>query len=235
MNPLNALSRIVSALHDDQGRVQIKGFYDGVEDDTALLAEWSALDFDESAFLASAGLQTTQGEAERSLLERIWSRPTCDLNGLWGGYTGPGAKTVIPADASCKVSCRLVPGQDPQRIMDALKAFFTERTPEGGRWSFEEHGCNPGLCVATDSPWISSARQSMNPLFEQEAVLVGSGGSLPIVGSFQDILGVDSLLVGFSLETDRIHSPNEQFAIERFRCGIRAHAAMIEAFANVQS
>ncbi|MCH2132267.1 MAG: M20/M25/M40 family metallo-hydrolase [Phycisphaerales bacterium] len=235
VNPLNALSRILAQLHDDQGRVQVDGFYDDVEVDEALITEWSALDFDEKGFLATAGLTSSLGEQDRSVLERVWSRPTCDINGIWGGYSGPGAKTVIAAEASCKISCRVVPHQDPVKIMAGLKAFLEARTPTGCRWVFEEHGCNPGICIPTDSPWLQTARESMGQVFDNEAVLIGCGGSLPIVGSFQEILGVDSLLVGFGLDTDRVHSPNENFSVARFRHGVRSHAAMIEAFGNMSS
>lgn len=235
VNPINALTRIVSQLHDDHGRVQIDGFYDDVDVDEALLSEWKGLTFDEAGFLETAGLKTSMGEASHSVLERVWARPSCDINGIWAGYTGPGAKTVIAAHASCKISCRMVPNQDPRVIMDALKAFLEARTPEGCRWEFEEFGCNPGICVATDSPWLQSARQAMNQVFENDAVLIGSGGSLPIVGSFQSILGIDSLLVGFGLDSDRVHSPNEEFSIARFRHGVRSHAAMVEAFGALSS
>ncbi|MDG2423619.1 MAG: M20/M25/M40 family metallo-hydrolase [Phycisphaerales bacterium] len=233
INPINALTRIVSQLHDDQGRIQIDGFYDDVAVDEALLAEWKDLNFDEAGFLATAGLKSSTGEASHSTLERVWARPSCDINGIWAGYTGPGAKTVIAAEASCKISCRMVPGQNPRTIMDALKAFLEARTPEGCRWKFEEHGCNPGICVATDSPWLQSARQAMNQVFDNDAVLIGCGGSLPIVGSFQSILGIDSLLVGFGLDSDRVHSPNEEFSVARFRHGVRSHAAMVEAFGSL--
>ncbi|MCH2152698.1 MAG: dipeptidase [Phycisphaerales bacterium] len=234
INPINALTRIVSQLHDDDGRIQIEGFYDDVEVDEQLLKEWGQLNFDEAGFLDTAGLKSSTGEAGRSILERVWSRPTCDLNGIWGGYTGPGAKTVIAAEASCKISCRMVPNQDPRKVMDSLKSFLEARTPKGCRWSFEEHGCNPGICVPTDSPWLTTARNAMGQVFQNETVLIGTGGSLPIVGSFQEILGVDSLLVGFGLDSDRVHSPNENFSIARYRHGIRSHAAMIEAFGQMQ-
>ncbi|MBG85129.1 MAG: hypothetical protein CMJ40_11370 [Phycisphaerae bacterium] len=235
INPINALTRITGQLHDDDGQVQIEDFYENVDVDEKLLAEWRALDFNESEFLATAGLEHSLGESGHSVLERVWARPTCDLNGIWSGYTGPGAKTVIPAEASCKISCRTVPGQNPRKVMDSLKKFLEDRTPTGCRWSFEEYGCNPGICIPTESPWLVSARQALNTVFDNESVLVGCGGSLPIVGSFQSILGVDSLLVGFGLDTDRVHSPNEQFSIARFRHGVRSHAAMIEAFASAQS
>lgn len=233
VNPINALTQILAQLHDDEGRVQIDGFYNDVAVDESLLAEWQDLNFDESGFLATAGLTNSTGEASQSVLERVWSRPTCDLNGIWAGYTGPGAKTVIPAEASCKISCRMVPDQDPRKIMDALKAFLEARTPAGCRWEFEEHGCNPGICVPTDSPWLQTARNAMNQVFENDAVLIGCGGSLPIVGSFQSILGIDSLLVGFGLDGDRVHSPNEHFSVARFRHGVRSHAAMVQAFGDM--
>jgi acetylornithine deacetylase/succinyl-diaminopimelate desuccinylase-like protein len=234
VNPINALCRVLSQLHDKEGRVQIEGFYDDVEVDQTLIDEWAALDFDAPAFLATAGLDASTGESGRSVLERVWSRPTCDINGIWGGYIGPGAKTVIAAEASCKISCRLVPHQDPHRIARALQQFLQDRTPPGCRWSFEDHGCNPGICVPTDSLWIAAARQGLDRVFENDSVLIGCGGSLPIVGAFQSILGIDSLLVGFGLDSDRVHSPNENFSVARFRHGIRSHAAMLETLSHVR-
>ncbi len=234
LNPINALTRILAELHDERGRVQIPGFYDDVaEVSDEQRAEWASLGFDEKAFLASAGLTTPVGEAGRSTLERTWSRPTCDINGIIGGYTGAGAKTVIGSSARAKISCRLVANQDPTKVQDSLIGFLEARTPPDGRWTFEKHGCNPAIRVPTDSPFLAAAREALSSVYGREAVLIGSGGSIPVVGEIERILGFDSLLVGFGLDDDRVHSPNEKFELACLRGGIKSHASMLPAFERV--
>jgi len=234
-NPCNDLCRILGELKDDDGVIQIPHFYDDVDDVSPdVRRQWESLDFDEAGFLASAGLATPRGEKGRSTLERVWSRPTCDINGIWGGYTGAGAKTVIAAQASAKLSCRLVPSQDPNRIFDNLKAFLEERTPPDCRWEITTHGLSPAIKVASDSPFIKAAGRGMNRVFSNETKLIGCGGSIPVVGSIQRILGFDSLLVGFGLEDDRVHSPNEKFELTCYRNGIKSHVAMLPEFAGVK-
>jgi acetylornithine deacetylase/succinyl-diaminopimelate desuccinylase-like protein len=234
LNPINALTKVLADLHNGDGRVQFPGFYDDVRP----LAEseskqWEALGYDEQAFLGSAGLTGSVGEAGQSVLERTWSRPTCDVNGIWGGYTGKGAKTVIPAHASAKLSCRLVADQDPQKIFDGIKSFFEERTPPGGSWSFISHGLSPAIRVPTESPYLEAALSGLKRTYGREAVLMGCGGSIPVVGSIQNILGFDSLLVGFALDDDRVHSPNEKFELRCFEMGIKSHAAMLYEFGQL--
>ena len=236
LNPNDALAAIVAQLHDERRRVTIEGFYDDVIEPSAEeRGMWDGLGFDEKAFLASGGLAADVGEAGRTLLERIWSRPTCDCNGLWGGYTGDGAKTVIPARAAAKVSCRLVAAQEAETVLANLRKFFTDRTPPGGRFSFKTFGCSGAVRVPTDSPWLTAARAGLHDAYGREAVLVGTGGSIPVVGEIRRILGIDSLLVGFGLEDDRIHSPNEKFELACFRGGIRAQAAMLRRLAAVKT
>ncbi len=233
VNPLTALSRILGRHHDDQGVVQIPGFYDDVRELPAAEAEaWRSLGFDEGAFIGGAGFDASSGEHGRTVLERLWSRPACDVNGIWGGYTGAGAKTVIPARASAKLSCRLVADQDPSKILAGIERFFDERTPPGGRVEIDQHGTNPAIRVSTDSEPLAAAREGLRATFGRDAVLIGCGGSIPVVGSIQRILGIDSLLIGFSLDDDRIHSPNEKFELRCFEMGIRSHAAMLNAFAK---
>lgn len=234
LNPAVALTRILGDIHDADGRVRFPGFYDGVAEPPAeVLAMWQDLNFDEAAFLASVGLKTPVGEAGRSALERLWSRPTCDINGIWGGYTGEGSKTVIPARASAKLSCRLVPGQDPAAVLAGIEAFLRERAPADARLEVLNHGMSPGFAVATDSPWLRAAMDGLGTVFAKPPVLVGSGGSIPVAGLIRDTLGYDSLLVGFGLEDDRIHSPNEKFELRCYQNGIRSHAAMLARFAGV--
>ncbi len=232
VNPLNALTRILGELHDADGRVQIPGFYDDVRElGEAEAKQWEDLGFDEAAFLGSAGLKTPYGEAGHNTLERVWSRPTCDINGIIGGYTGEGAKTVIGAHGSAKVSCRLVADQDPQKVYDGLRQFLEARTPPDCHWKIETHGMSPAIRVPTESPYLRAAMTGLGEAYQKDAVLIGCGGSIPVVGSIQRILGFDSLLVGFSLDDDRIHSPNEKYEMRCYEMGIKSHAAIMQNLA----
>jgi acetylornithine deacetylase/succinyl-diaminopimelate desuccinylase-like protein len=231
-NPLNVLTRILGQLHDTEGRIQLAGFYDGIAEPSPEEArQLAALPFDEAAFLASAGISTPTGEAGRSTLERIWTRPTCDINGIWGGYTGPGSKTVIPAEARAKVSFRLVPGQDPARILDGLRAFVGARTPPDCRTEIISHGGSAALRIPTDSPFVQAASRALARAFDRPPVLIGMGGSIPAVEAIRRLLGIDSLLVGFGLADDRVHSPNEKFELRCFERGMLTHAALLAEFA----
>jgi acetylornithine deacetylase/succinyl-diaminopimelate desuccinylase-like protein len=189
------------------------------------------LPFDEAGFLASAGITTPTGEAGRSTLERIWTRPTCDINGIWGGYTGPGAKTVIAAEARAKVSFRLVPSQDPARLLEGLRAFVAARTPPDCRTEVIDYGASPALRIPTDSPYVQAATRALARAFDRPAALVGMGGSIPAVEAIKRLLGMDSLLVGFGLDDDRVHSPNEKFEVRCFERGMRTHAALLAELA----
>jgi acetylornithine deacetylase/succinyl-diaminopimelate desuccinylase-like protein len=234
-NPLNILTRILGQLHDDQGRVRIPGFYRDVrelgEEGRAQLA---SLDFDEAAFLGEAGLSRGVGEDGRSTLERIWARPTCDLNGIWGGYIGEGSKTVIPAKASAKLSCRLVPEQDPEQILAGLSKFVADRTPPDCRVEIERLGAAPAMRIPADSPYVRAARAALERAFQRPPVLTGMGGSIPAVEVIKRLLGMDSLLVGFGLDDDRVHSPNEKFELVCFERGMRAHAALLAEFSELR-
>jgi acetylornithine deacetylase/succinyl-diaminopimelate desuccinylase-like protein len=231
-NPLNVLTRMLGQLHDADGRVQVPGFYDDVEElDDAQARQLAALPFDEAGFLASAGITTPTGEAGRSTLERIWTRPTCDINGIWGGYTGPGAKTVIAAEARAKVSFRLVPSQDPARLLEGLRAFVAARTPPDCRTEVIDYGASPALRIPTDSPYVQAATRALARAFDRPAALVGMGGSIPAVEAIKRLLGMDSLLVGFGLDDDRVHSPNEKFEVRCFERGMRTHAALLAELA----
>jgi acetylornithine deacetylase/succinyl-diaminopimelate desuccinylase-like protein len=233
-NPLNVLTRILGQLHDGEGRIQVPGFYDGIAEPSPEEArQLAALPFDEAAFLASAGISTPTGEAGRSTLERIWTRPTCDINGIWGGYSGPGSKTVIPAEARAKVSFRLVPGQDPARILAGLRAFVAARTPADCRTEIIDYGASPALRIPTDSPFVQAASRALARAFERPPVLIGMGGSIPAVEAIRRLLGMDSLLVGFGLADDRVHSPNEKFELRCFERGIRSHAALLAELATL--
>ncbi len=232
VNPINALTRILGQLHDDHGRIQIPGFYDDVREiDPAEAKAWRALDFDEKRFLGEIGLNSSVGESGRTMLERLWSRPTCDINGIWGGYTGPGAKTVIAAHASAKISCRLAVAQDAERVFAGLKNFLESRTPPDCRWEFKRFGASPGIRVETSSPYMTAARAGLKDVYRRDAVLTGIGGSIPVVGWMQDYLGLQSIMVGFGLDDDRIHSPNEKFELKCLKNGILCHAAILARMA----
>jgi acetylornithine deacetylase/succinyl-diaminopimelate desuccinylase-like protein len=228
VNPINALTRVLGQLHDSHGRIQIPGFYDDVRELDAAEAEmWHKLNFDEKRFLGEIGLHTSTGESGRTILERLWSRPTCDINGIWGGYTGKGSKTVIASQASAKISCRLAVAQDPSRIFEGLKSFLETRTPPDCRWEIQCFGMSPGIRVPTDSAFMKAARAGLKDVFRREPVLCGIGGSIPVVGWMQDYLDLQSIMVGFGLEDDRIHSPNEKFELKCLKNGILSHAAIL--------
>lgn len=228
LNAANLLTRILGALHDPEGRVAVPGFYDGAsEPDPAERASWAALGFDEAAFLRGVGLSHPTGERDRSALERLWGRPTADVNGLWGGYAGPGAKTVIPAEAGAKVSFRLVPGQDPAAVVAAYRRFVEARLPPGTRAEIDIFSTTPGIAIAADSPLVQAARAALLAEFGRPSVLIGSGGSIPVVESLRRLLGLDTLLMGFGLADDQAHSPDEKFDLRCFRAGTRAHARLL--------
>ncbi len=226
-NPLNVLTRMLGDLHDDLGRVQIPGFYDDLDNLDDLDHAWKTLDFDEASFLGNAGLSRSSGEAGYSTLGRIWSRPTCDLNGLFGGYTGAGAKTVIPAKASAKLSCRLVPGQDADKIKDGIRAFLDARLPDDCRYDLEELGAGPALKISTDSAYLKATEAALRDVFGRSPILVGMGGSIPAVGAIREHLGIESILMGFGLADDRVHAPNEKFDLRCFLNGMLSHAALL--------
>ncbi len=233
LNPINLLTRILGALHDADGRVQLPGFYDGVAElPAAQAAQWEALGFDEAALLGGIGLSVPAGERGRAALDRMWARPTADINGIWGGYTGAGSKTVIAAQASAKVSFRLVPGQDPAAVEDAFKRFVADRLPADARVTFESFASSPGIEIPSDSRWVQAAQAALGEEYGRPAVLMGSGGSIPVVESMQRLLGLNSLMMGFGLADDQVHSPNEKFEWRCFRGGLRSHARLLAKLAG---
>jgi acetylornithine deacetylase/succinyl-diaminopimelate desuccinylase-like protein len=233
LNPINALTRILGELHDADGRIQLPGFYDKVKPvSNAQRAQWDALGFDEREFLGTIGLETPSGERGYSALERLWARPTADINGIWGGYIEAGSKTVIASEASAKVSFRLVPNQDPDEVMEQFKRFVADRLPPGATVEFEGHTRTPGIEVNVDSPWVAAAQTALAEEYGKPAILVGSGGSIPVVTSLRTVLGIDSLLMGFGLDDDQVHSPNEKFEQRCFHHGIRSHARLLAKFAG---
>lgn len=233
LNPINALTRILGDLADAEGRIQIPGFYDDVAPVTnAQAAEWDAMGFDERAFLGDVGLRLPVGERGLPALQRLWARPTADINGIWGGYMGPGAKTVIAAEASAKVSFRLVPGQDPAKVIAGFRQFVADRLPADARVEWKIFSSGPAIEMPSDSAWVRAARAILADEYGRPAVLMGSGGSVPVVSSLRTLLGLDSLLMGFGLDDDQVHSPNEKFEQVCFHHGIRAHVRLLARLAG---
>ena len=229
-NPIRVLSKILADVHDENGRVTIPGFYDGVEETpTQVKASWDALGLTPEKFLGEVGLSIPSGEKDRSLLELLWARPTAEFNGISGGYEGDGFKTVIAAKASAKVSFRLVHKQDPVKIREAFRAFVEERLPGDCKVTFHAHGGSPAIQLAYDSPFVTKAKNALSDEWNKPALTIAMGGSIPIVGDFQNLLDMQSLLVGFGLDDDRIHSPNEKYELSSFHKGQRSWARILAA------
>ena len=231
-NPIHLLTRILADLHDATGRITIPGFYDGVAEISGeLKAQWDGLGFKASDFLGEVGLARPAGETGYSALEQIWSRPTAEVNGIWGGYTGAGFKTVIPAEAHAKVSFRLVGEQDPEAIRAAFRQFVTARLPADCRAEFVARGGGLATVMPLADPAFEKTRQALSDEWGTEAAFIGCGGSIPVVGDFKRLLGMDTLLIGFGLDDDRIHSPNEKYELASFTKGARSWARVLAALA----
>ncbi len=231
-NPIRVLAKIIAAIHDETGRITIPGFYDGVKELPAeVKKEWEGLGLTAEKFLGQVGLSVPAGETGRLVIEQISSRPTCDVNGIWGGYTGEGAKTVIPAEASAKISFRLVGGQDPANIREAFRAFVRARLPADCKIEFKLNSGSPAVVLDWNLPQLAEARAALSQEWGKEALLIGSGGSIPVVGDFKRLLGIDTLLIGFGLDDDRIHSPNEKYDLTSFHKGTRSWARILAALA----
>jgi len=228
-NPANALARMLAGLIDEQGRIQIPGFYDDVVPLSADEREQLArLPFDEAGYARQIGVTTTSGEAGYSTLERRWGRPTFDINGLTSGYQGEGAKTVLPSTATAKFSFRLVPNQQPARISQLLEARLTARCPPGISMGLHDHHGSPGVRGPLESPYVQAAARAIEYAFGRAPVYTREGGSIPIVSTFHETLGVDTLLVGWGQDDDNTHSPNEKFSLDDFHRAIKASARLWE-------
>jgi acetylornithine deacetylase/succinyl-diaminopimelate desuccinylase-like protein len=229
-NPNHVVGRIVADLHDANGRVTLPGFYDGVPElPDALREQWSRLDFDTARFLGEIGLSVPAGERDRSALEQVWSRPSCQVNGMGGGYQGEGFKTVIPAMASAKVSFRLVFDQDPHKVRAAFREFVKARIPADCRVEFIEHGAGRATAFDTSGEVFRRTRSALSDEWGKEAVFIGSGGSIPVTTQIREKLGMDVVMAGFGLSDDRIHSPNEKYDLRSFHKGIRSWARILAA------
>lgn len=232
-NPLHLMARLLAGLHDAKGRVQVPGFYDDVDDlPDALRQQWQALAFDHAGYLGDVGLSVPAGEEDRTPLEKIWSRPTAEVNGMWGGYTGAGFKTVLPAEAHAKVSFRLVSRQDPEKIIAAFKAWAMAQMPADCEivWHGGSDGA-PASVMEISDPAFEAARQALTQEWGRPAAFVGAGGSIPVAGYFKTILGMDAMLIGFGRDDDQIHSPNEKYDLESFHKGIRSWARILARIA----
>jgi len=228
VNPIRTLIKTLAALHDDDGRVTLPGFYDGIAEPTEATRErWQRLGFDPEAYLAEVGLRHPSGERGRSLLELIWTRPTVEINGIWGGYQGPGMKTVIPAEASAKVSFRLVPGQEPSEVLAAFERFVRERLPEDCGLRVVPADGSRGIAFDPEADYVRQAVAALTEEWGVAPAIVGSGGSIPVVSVFRDVLGIDTLMLGFSQDDDRAHAPDEKYNVDALVRGTRSWARMI--------
>ncbi|MFS4582884.1 M20/M25/M40 family metallo-hydrolase [Phaeobacter sp. C3_T13_0] len=232
LNPLRELSRIVASFYDEEtGRVAVEGFYEGVHEvPEDQLRQWEGCGFDQNDYLSNAGYTQPHGEKDRSVLEQQWARPTLEVNGLWGGYNGAGSKTVIPSEAHCKITCRLVGDMDPDALRDKLRKHVEDRLKPDTRvkWDNDLEGSRASV-MNISRPEFEAARGALSDEWNREAVFCGMGGSIPIAGFFKSILGMDAMLIGFANEDDAIHSPNEKYDLESFHKGIRSWARVLDA------
>ncbi|WP_410001979.1 dipeptidase [Rubinisphaera sp. JC750] len=226
-NPLLALSEMLGKLQDENGRIQIPGFYDGV---TALTADerdrFAALPFDEGEFQRDLGVKALFGEEGYSTTERRWARPTCDVNGMYGGYTGEGPKTIVPSSATAKITCRLVPHQDAKELTESLKDFLQDNLPQSCEMEFRTYHGADAHVFDTSGPFFQSASEAIKHAFGKEPVFIREGGSIPVVATFSEIFGVETLLLGWGLNSDNLHSPDEHFSLDNFYGGIQASARL---------
>ncbi len=233
VNPLNALAGMIAAMHDDAGRVTLGGFYDDVvEPGRVELDQWESLPFDESEYAKEVGVEPVGGERGKTVLQRRWSRPTLDCNGIVGGYQGEGAKTVLPASATAKISMRLVPNQRPDKVLWAFDEFVADNTPAGVRASVKVLSRSRPFVIQPDSPAVSAVKDALREAFGADTVLARAGGSVPVAELIQRVLKVDPVVTGFALPDDNIHSPNERFRLEQFHTGAVAAAAMLNNLAG---
>ncbi len=232
-NPIHVLSKILAEMHDESGAVTLEGFYDGVDETPDNIKQmWEGLGFSAQDFMGEVGLSMPSGEANRSVLEQTWARPTAEVNGISGGYTGEGFKTVIAAQASAKVSFRLVGKQDPHKVAAAFRKHIEDRLPEDCRATFKEHGRNPATQLDYNMPELKKAAKALSEEWGKDTAIIAGGGSIPIVGNFRAQLGMESLLIGYALSDDAIHSPNEKYEVKSYHKGTRSWARVLAALAE---
>ena len=232
-NPLHLLVEILASLRDTDGRVTLPGFYDGVQElPASVKADWARIGGGDDALLAPIGLSIPAGETGYTALEQTWARPTCEINGITGGYGGEGFKTVLPGKASAKVSFRMVAGQDPQKVQDAFRAHVRAAVPSDCSVEFHSHGCSQASALPIDGPYLKAALAALTAEWGKPAAVVGSGGSIPVVRDLQEALGMDSLLIGFAKNDNRIHSPNEKYDLTSFHRGTRSWVRVLYRLAQ---
>ncbi len=233
-NPGNALAAILASLKGPDGRILVPGFHDPVRPlEPWERAEFAKLPFSEEEFRESLGVPSLEGEAGYTTLERRWARPTCDVNGIYGGYQGPGPKTVLPCLAGAKLSFRLVPDQDPATVAKQFRAHVAAVCPPGVTAEVIEHHGAPAVVVAVDTPGVRAAARAIEAGFGKAPVFMREGGSIPVVGLLKDHLGVDTLLLGWGQNDDNLHGPNEKFSLADFHRGIKASAHLLDELARV--
>ena len=233
-NPINMLASIIARLKDDQGQVTIPGFYDGIEEPSEEERQmWAGLPHDDAEFAASIGATALPGEAGYSTLERLWARPTLDVNGIWGGYQGEGSKTVIASRAGAKISMRLVPGQDPARISRLFQAYLPTIAPAGAQLEVIDHHGGQPVKIDLDNPYVQAAGRALHKVYGKAPVYTRGGGSIPIVAAFREVLHAPVVLLDFGLNEDAPHSPNESFAVADYRNGILTSAYLLQELAGV--
>ena len=234
-NPANALSKILTALVDKEGRIQIPGFYDDVAElSDRERKEFQSLPFDEQSFIDQLEVEGVSGEEGFSTLERRWARPSYDINGIWGGYQGEGAKTVLPAKASAKFSFRLVPNQDPKKVTAGLRSYLESLLEPGISMELVDYHGAPGIAMPIDSPFLEAAADAIEIGFQNRPVFIREGGSIPIVNTFAEKLDAEVLLLGWGQNDDNLHAPDEKFCLADFHRGIRASAALWQCLATVK-
>ena len=234
-NPANTLASLIAKLHDKDGRVAIPGFYDQVKPLTKWeRSQFKKLPYNQAEYVKSLGVPALQGEKGYSTYERTWGRPTCDVNGLTSGYQGEGAKTIIPSYASCKITMRLVPDQDPWDACEKIEKYLKRIAPKSVRLKIDKHGGAKAVMVPQEGPWLDAAARAIKAGFGKNPVFMKEGGSIPIVGDFKSNLGVDTLLIGFCQNDDNIHSPNERFKLRDFERGCKTAAALPFELAGVK-
>ena len=227
-NPIHVLSNILSLLYDKDGRITLEGFYDDVPElSNEQKEQWESLNFDAKEFLSNVGLSNIIGEKDYSPLEKIWSRPTCEVNGIWGGYTEPGFKTVLPSEASAKVSFRLVGEQDPDKVLKSFRNHVSKNLPSDCKVEFLAKAGSGASSLEINSLEVKAAEKALHDEWNVSPKMVGCGGSIPIGDHFKNILGTNSLLVGFGLDDDKIHSPNEKYNLSSYQKGARSWARII--------
>ncbi len=228
-NPIKILAKILGNMTDATGRIVIPDFYDGVTElPDNIRAQWQSLSFDHAKFLGDVGLSIPIGEQDRTPLEMIWSRPTAEINGMWGGYTGDGFKTVLPAQAHAKVSFRLVGDQDAEAIRKNFRAWVEAQLPADCSVEWKSHGAGGASVMSIEDPAFEAARLALGQEWGKPAAYIGCGGSIPIAGYFKTYLDMDAMLIGFGRDNDQIHSPNEKYDLECFHKGIRSWARILE-------